>query len=458
MKKKYIFITVISVILIVLIGGTITYQAKHFNKGISIDGVDVGGLTAEQAAKKLQQAKFTNNVYLDGKLFVQGKASSSNYNKSDNEKIKQALKDQFTVFPMHKDKNFSILKQNNQYRTSELKNAVEQKLNNENQSRKPSQDAYAELSDGQVKVINAQQGDRYNVKQMMKQYNKQLNNDSIKLKAVIDKPLSETSQKVQNEKSKLEKLANATVDYKVENQIYQLKASDMINSAKYKNGKYEIDSQNLKNKIDQINNEKATLNKKFKFKTTSGKEIEVQGKTYGWALSTNLAEKSIINAFKNGTKELNAENDIYGVGYNENGTGYGVTSNDGIGDTYAELSLSDQHAWFYKDGKLVADVDVVTGDVKTKAETPKGVYYIMYKESPSTLKGTHPDGSKYECKVTYWAQFTNDGCGFHDASWRTNWAKDAYLTEGSNGCANIKPAEMKKAYDALSVNEPVIVY
>nr|WP_321314873.1 hypothetical protein [uncultured Ligilactobacillus sp.] len=88
MKKKYIFITVISVI---LIGGTITYQAKHFNKGISIDGVDVGGLTAEQAAKKLQQAKFTNNVYLDGKLFVQGKASSSNYNKSDNEKNKASL-------------------------------------------------------------------------------------------------------------------------------------------------------------------------------------------------------------------------------------------------------------------------------------------------------------------------------------------------------------------------------
>ena len=82
----------------------------------------------------------------------------------------------------------------------------------------------------------------------------------------------------------------------------------------------------------------------------------------------------------------------------------------------------------------------------------------MYKQSPSTLKGTHDDGSSYSVQVKYWAQFTNSGCGFHDATWRTNWAKTAYLKDGSNGCVNLKLDEAKTVYSVLDVHEPVIVY
>ena len=101
---------------------------------------------------------------------------------------------------------------------------------------------------------------------------------------------------------------------------------------------------------------------------------------------------------------------------------------------------------------------MITGNVQSHNDTPKGVYYIMYKQSPSTLKGVGYNGQAYSCKVQYWAQFTNDGCGFHDAWWRTNWAKDAYLTQGSDGCANIRPDQAGQVYNSLSVNEPVIVY
>lgn len=458
-KKKTIIITAIIVVLIVVFGGMAAYQVNHFNQGIAINGVDVSGLTAKQAVDKLENTKLNNDVWVDGKVIFHGEATSSGFKASDVPAVKKLLKKQFTLIPLHKDKNYNILADNdNQYRKTTVHSAVEQILNKENQSRKSAKDAYAELKDGKVTIVKAEDGNRYDVKAMMSEFDKQINNDKIELKSVEQKPLTASSKTVQDEKAKLEKLADASVNYRVENQTYDLKASDCINSAKYINGKYIINSEKLKDKINQINKEKATLGKKFKFKTTAGKEIEVQGKTYGWALSDKKAQATILRAMEDGTKNVDAKQDIYGIGYNENGTGYGVTSNDGIGDTYAELSLADQHAWFYRDGKLVDQVDVVTGDVKTNSETPKGVYYIMYQQSPSILRGTHPDGKKYACKVQYWSQFTDDGCGFHDASWRTNWAKNAYLTDGSNGCANIRPAQAEAVYKALSVNEPVIIY
>lgn len=54
--------------------------------------------------------------------------------------------------------------------------------------------------------------------------------------------------------------------------------------------------------------------------------------------------------------------------------------------------------------------------------------------------------------------FTQTGCGLHDASWRTNWSKDAYKEGGSHGCVNIKPSEIKQVWDNTYQNEPVIVY
>ena len=64
----------------------------------------------------------------------------------------------------------------------------------------------------------------------------------------------------------------------------------------------------------------------------------------------------------------------------------------------------------------------------------------------------------YASPVSYWAPFTDSGCGFHDASWRTNWSSTAYLNDGSNGCVNMHTSDAGTAYDSLTQYEPVIVY
>lgn len=63
--------------------------------------------------------------------------------------------------------------------------------------------------------------------------------------------------------------------------------------------------------------------------------------------------------------------------------------------------------WYYKNGKLVVETDVVTGNYGTN-DTPKGAYSIIYKASPATLMNNS--------HVTFWLPFTSDGCGIHDAS------------------------------------------
>lgn len=102
--------------------------------------------------------------------------------------------------------------------------------------------------------------------------------------------------------------------------------------------------------------------------------------------------------------------------------------------------------------------DIVSGTNNEGNKTPKGVWYIMYQQSPSVLRGQNDDGSSYASKVNYWSPFTETGCGFHDASWRHNWSKTAYLNDGSHGCINMQPSIAGQAYHDLEKDEPVIVY
>ena len=94
----------------------------------------------------------------------------------------------------------------------------------------------------------------------------------------------------------------------------------------------------------------------------------------------------IQEAFKKGEKSVSASH-IYGNGWSNEGYGYDTITNDGIGDTYAEISLAEQRVWIYKNGKLVLTSSVVTGNHRTGEDTSTGVWYILYKRSPYALEG-----------------------------------------------------------------------
>lgn len=129
---------------------------------------------------------------------------------------------------------------------------------------------------------------------------------------------------------------------------------------------------------------------------------------------------------------------------------------DDLNGTYVEVSISEQHVWFYKDGVLIADGDCVTGDVSEGHDTTTGVYALAYKQSPATLTGGDAaDG--YSSDVTYWMPF-NDGQGLHDATWRSTFGGTIYQTSGSHGCVNLPYSLAQTIYENIEAGTAIVVH
>ena len=272
------------------------------------------------------------------------------------------------------------------------------------------------------------------------------------------------SAKIDEAKKSLQKIQNAVVTYKINGQEFKLKADDLIHEVTYKAGKYKFtDVKKLHAKMEAIDQEVKTLKKSYKFTVptgnkVNGKTITVKNESYGWGIYVKKAVAAVENAFINGQDVVDGSKYIYGEGYSTYAHGYGK-SNHGIGKNYVVVSIKNQELWVVRKGKVAVHLtDVVTGTENKSNATPKGVWYIMYKESPSVLRGYNDDGSKYASKVQYWMPFTLSGCGLHDASWRSDWSKSAYLTGGSHGCVNIRPAEIRSVWNNVLTNDAVIVY
>ena len=272
------------------------------------------------------------------------------------------------------------------------------------------------------------------------------------------------SAKIDEAKKSLQKIQNAVVTYKINGQEFKLKADDLIHEVTYKGGKYKFtDVKKLHAKMEAIDQEVKTLKKSYKFTVptgnkVNGKTITVKNESYGWGIYIKKAVAAVENAFINGQDVVDGSKYIYGEGYSTYAHGYGK-SNHGIGKNYVVVSIKNQELWVVRKGKVAVHLtDVVTGTENKSNATPKGVWYIMYKESPSVLRGYNDDGSKYASKVQYWMPFTLSGCGLHDASWRSDWSKSAYLTGGSHGCVNIRPAEIRSVWNNVLTNDAVIVY
>lgn len=455
------FITTgIIIIIAVVIAAISYYQAKHFNANVKINGTKVGGLTAEQALKKLKTSVLKNEVFVGQQQILDGNDTEMKFTSTDLPGVKKLLKSQQSFFPSSKAKSFSLMPSTlDQYRSETMKKQVEEKLISMNKTLKAPKDAEVHLEQGKIVVSKSSSGEQYDVAGLLKAYEDHLYTSEIRLQPVYIQPIKEDSQVIKNEQKKLQGLLAQTVDYKVQDKVHTLKASELIKTASVsKDMKVTIDPGDINKKIAEINSTQSTLNKNFSFKTHSGKVVSVKGQGYGWALDVDKEAALVQAAFEKAEKTVTASN-IIGHGWKGEGYGFDTLTNNGIGDTYAEVSIAEQRIWIYKNGKLAITTNVVTGKHSTGNDTSKGVWYILYKRTPATLTGRELGGKpSYQVQVNYWAPFTNDGQGFHDAGFRSNWASNAYLNAGSHGCVNTPVSAMKTVYENLSTYEPVVIY
>ena len=121
--------------------------------------------------------------------------------------------------------------------------------------------------------------------------------------------------------------------------------------------------------------------------------------------------------------------------------------------TYVEISIAQQHLWFFVDGKLYLETDVVTGNDDGQSNTPTGNFKILEHNENAKL-----EGETYTTYVDYWMCFLGGGFGIHDASWRSYFGGDIYKGNGSHGCVNAPHDKAAEIYEHTDLNTPVFIY
>jgi hypothetical protein len=208
-------------------------------------------------------------------------------------------------------------------------------------------------------------------------------------------------------------------------------------------GKLDIDPDLVREYVNTLSKKYDTWGKKREFKTTGGETITISEGAYGWWMNRAGEAEALVELIRSGKSEERTPL------YHAQAAQYG--END-IGDSYVEIDLTSQHLWVYKDDQLVEETDFVSGNVSRGYNTPVGIYGITYKERNTTLRGAN-----YASKVSFWMPF-NGNVGMHDASWRSSFGANIYLTNGSHGCVNLPSKKAEVIYGYVEQGEPVIVY
>ena len=207
-------------------------------------------------------------------------------------------------------------------------------------------------------------------------------------------------------------------------------------------GSVDLDAEKVKEYVQNLKYEYDTFGLSRQFITSYGETITVSGGDYGWLIAPNDTTAKIIDAIKSGQSQTIEPEYTY--------RGYCRDAND-IGNTYVEISIDNQHMWYYKDGQLIVETDVVTGCHNNGWDTKKGVYGIMYKERNATLTGEN-----YSTPVDYWMPFYAN-VGIHDIN-RTVFGGTEYISNGSHGCVNTPHENAEKIYNNIEPGVPVVVY
>lgn len=118
---------------------------------------------------------------------------------------------------------------------------------------------------------------------------------------------------------------------------------------------------------------------------------------------------------------------------------------------FVEVSIKEQKLWLFKNGNLIIETDVVTGNKSLGHSTPIGNYNVKAKARNVTLRGPG-----YACPVSYWIPFF-EGYGLHDANWRGRFGATIFENRGSHGCVNIPPANVPIIFANVEVGTPVFI-
>ena len=257
------------------------------------------------------------------------------------------------------------------------------------------------------------------------------------------------NEELVNEYARLDEIQNMVVTIDFTESAEELDKSIFLDWATYENGELNFDYDAVDTYVNELADKYDTWEQSRPFTTHNGEQIAVGGggwDTYGFLMDRETTIDLIKGAIMSGTSQIVSPVWVH-TGLTRN------TENSDIGSTYVEISISEQHMWYYENGNLMLDTDVVTGmDIPSRATHP-GVFRVRWKETEHTMTGSY--GSAF---VHYWLPLTEDGIGIHDASWRGSYGGTIYISNGSHGCINTPYSKMQELYSMIEAGTPAVIY
>lgn len=448
--KANIIILTASIILIYLLISV--YFANHFFFNTVINGADVSLKSYDDANNIIRN--YTRNYKLqlverNGEIEeIVGQDIGLQYNEANN------------IFKIcHKKSSFKwiiSLFKNQKYYVNDLfiynQDSLENKINELNCLNKAiidPQNVNFKYSNGSYKVIKEVYGNKINKGKLNEAVKMNILEGKTKLdlnkESCYENPkYTLNSNKVSKTKDLLNKYVSTRITYIFENKN-EILDGNIINEwlSVDENLEAVIDEKAVDKYVQGLAKKYDTVGISRNFKTSIGKIVEVKGGLYGWKINCAAETKVLLGNIRLG--ETLEKEPIYTQKSLPRGE-------DEIGKTYVEVNITRQHLWFYKNGKLITEGDIVTGDPNRGCSTVLGTYMLNYKQNGATLSGVN-----YETEVSYWMPFFGN-IGIHDATWRYSFGGDIYKRNGTHGCVNV-PLEVAKAiFDNIEEGTPIICY
>lgn len=453
-KKRPVWPIVCIVFLLCLIGfygyKSFTYS-DQFLPNTKANGVAIGGKTVTAANKSLQEKfaeenfKIVDNGQDWDTVSKKSVGVSIDYLKS----LKTALNKQnnwaWLWASMQSPKELKIENQTlDDEKLQAYLTTLKGKLEQLNSGRTATKNATITKGDAGFIINPEVNGNSLDIDQIMTQVDKDIRSGkgSLELENFLQKPtITAKSPELQTKLTEMNKLTEQSYVYQINGQEVAIPKETIMSWLEFDGENVSVNKDGVTQYLTELGTKYNTSTNPTSFNSTKRGTVSVPAGTYGWSIQTGEETEALANDI------------LAGKGLNRAPAAKGATQADHalIGNTYIEVDLVNQHMWYYNNGALVLETDVVTG--KPATPTPPGVFYVWNKESPSILKG-----EDYKTPVEYWMPIDWTGVGIHDSPWQPAYGGERYKTAGSHGCVNTPPSVVAQLYKSASVGTPVLVF
>lgn len=439
------------------------YFTRHFYKDTWINGIDCGYMTAEEVKKKIQEQIDSYNLTItdrEGDSYVITGPQLhltyvDDYGVDDllaEQKPLEWLQRAFQGGKYQVSANFS-------YEESSVEPILDSLPFIRDVSVIQPENAYMQETDTGYEIVPEVEGNALDREKVLNLIKDSIQNGVTQLSLTEEdcylKPeIYRDNEELNTQVNMMNQLTRANLAYQVCGETYVVDHKVLKSwLTQDEQGTYTVDLQQIETFISQLADMRDTYGGKRKFTTHSGEKITLSTNKYGWLVDREKSVEELTSAIAEGKQ---GEMELV---YEKKGQG---TGKDDLGNVYVEISIDQQTMWCCKDGQVVVETPVVTGNMAIPGRaTPKnGCWPIFWKKTEYTMKGPRDENGEpeYTAFVHYWMPF-NNGVGIHDlASRGNNFGGDIYLTNGSHGCINTPLEAAKTIFETVSVGTPVIVY